>query len=101
MDTWLKLVPVKSGGSPVAVLQMPLTIGRHPGNVCQLEGPNISRHHAVIEFVVAADGIARHRIRDLSSKNGVRLNGETVTESFLTIGDRLGIGSHEFVVGHG
>lgn len=98
MDTWIKLIPETPGMPPVVVLQTPLTIGRHPENVCQLEGENISRHHAVIEFVVAADGVARHRIRDLKSRNGVRLNGEIVGESFLSPGDRVGIGPHEFVV---
>jgi len=98
MDSWIKLVPVTPGMTPVVVLQTPLTIGRHPENVCQLEGENISRHHAVIEFVVAADGVARHRIRDLKSRNGVRLNGEIVEETFLSPGDRLGIGAHEFIV---
>ena len=98
MDTWIKLVPEASGMTPVVVLQTPLTIGRHPENICQLEGENVSRFHAVIEFVVAADGVARHRVRDLKSRNGVRLNGERVEETFLSPGDRLGIGAHEFIV---
>ena len=101
MDTRIKLVPVAPGMTPVVVLQTPLTIGRHPENVCQLEGPNISRRHAVIEFVVAADGVPRHRIRDLKSRNGVRLNGQRIEESFLAPGDRVGIGAQVFVVRSG
>lgn len=98
MDTWMKLVPTTPKMLPVVVLQTPMTLGRHPENLCQLEGENVSRFHAVIEFVVAADGIARHRIRNLNSRNGLRLNGEQIEESFLSEGDRIGIGAHEFLV---
>lgn len=98
MDTWIKLVSDSDEMLPVVVLQTPMTLGRHPENLCQLQGENVSRFHAVIEFVVAADGVARHRIRDLNSRNGLRLNGERIDESYLSQGDRVGIGSHEFVV---
>ena len=53
----------------------------------------ISRYHCAI--LVGNDVV----VRDLGSKNGVRLNGERViTEQKLNNGDKLGIGPLEFYV---
>ena len=59
-----------------------------------LDDPLVSRTHAVLE--VAHDRI---ELRDLGSRNGVRVNGERVVGSrALASGDRIAIGSHEVVL---
>lgn len=54
---------------------------------------NISRKHAVLEF----DG-SLLKVRDLGSTNGTFLNGNRVTESVISPGDQLKIGSSTFEV---
>jgi len=69
-----------------------VTIGRTQANDIQLPADYISRRHAVI----VTDGeIAR--IIDWGSRNGIRVNGEVVTEHFLVSGDRVRIGTFDFV----
>ncbi len=69
-----------------------VTIGRTQVNDIQLSADYISRRHAVI---VTDGDIAR--IIDWGSRNGVRVNGARVTEHFLNSGDRVTIGTFDFV----
>lgn len=67
----------------------PLTvIGREPGCSLQLAEAGISERHAAIER--RADGVY---IRDLGSANGVRVNGQPVTEQRLATGDEIELGA--------
>lgn len=68
------------------------TIGREADNFVQLPDPNVSKHHAAI---VAAQG--RWTIEDLDSRNGTFVNGAAVKRCELKNGDRVRIGSAEFV----
>lgn len=70
-----------------------MTIGRHATNVVCLPDASVSRKHAVIsrkptEFV----------IRDLGSRNGVRLNGQAVVEAALPIPALVEIGPYRLNV---
>jgi ABC-type multidrug transport system ATPase subunit/ABC-type multidrug transport system permease subunit len=67
----------------------PLTIGRDASNVLVLDDPNVSRFHAVITRT--ARGV---EVRDLSSRNGTRVNGELVTRAQLASGAELAIGAY-------
>ncbi|MEM8684314.1 MAG: FHA domain-containing protein [Pseudomonadota bacterium] len=69
-----------------------VTIGRTQVNDIQLTADYISRRHAVI----VTDGDVA-RIIDWGSRNGVRVNGARVTEHFLNSGDRVTIGTFDFV----
>ena len=69
-----------------------VTIGRTQVNDIQLAADYISRRHAVI----VTDGDVA-RIIDWGSRNGVRVNGARVTEHFLTSGDRVAIGTFDFI----
>ncbi|MEM9690145.1 MAG: FHA domain-containing protein [Pseudomonadota bacterium] len=69
-----------------------VTIGRTQVNDIQLSADYISRRHAVI----VTDGDVA-RIIDWGSRNGVRVNGARVTEHFLNSGDRVTIGTFDFV----
>lgn len=71
-------------------------VGRSSSCDLPLDDGLVSRRHAVFHF----DGKSL-RIQDLSSRNGTLVNGELVREDpvELTEGDRVSVGSHEFIVG--
>ncbi len=84
----LKLTPVVKGGGPSILLQRPiLLVGRHPECDWRLDLPKISRRHCC--FALAYDRVL---IRDLGSRNGVRVNGRDVDETQLFQGDEVAIG---------
>lgn len=69
-------------------------VGRVPTCAIQLEGPQISRHHAVIR--VRVDQVI---VEDLGSANGTFVNGERVTAPrILMHTDRLAFGNIAFGV---
>ena len=83
-----------AGSSTPTAVQLssrPLTIGRDPSNVVGLDDPNVSRFHAVIE---QRDGGSE--LRDLSSRNGTRVNGKLVWRVPLDPGDEVAIGAYRF-----
>lgn len=66
-----------------------LTIGRSYANRLRLDGPDVSRAHAIIyrranEFV----------LRDLDSKNGVFVNGKRMPKRALESEDKINIGDY-------
>ncbi len=67
-----------------------ITIGRAPDNLIQIDDPSISGRHARLLLVGE-----RYQLRDLDSTNGTRVNGETITEVFLRVGDRVRFGKVE------
>jgi len=70
-------------------------VGRAESCQLPLDDPLVSRHHAAID--VTAGGAT---LRDLESRNGVRLNGRRITgPEQLSLGDKIGIGSAELVFG--
>jgi hypothetical protein len=82
---------------PDIVLDKPLLLlGRHPDcDVC-LKSRKVSRRHCCIAR--AEDGIF---IRDLGSKNGIRINGRRVAAGYLRPSDELVIGRHRYRVQEG
>ena len=62
-------------------------LGRTAGVDLVLEHADVSRRHA--ELVITVDGA---RLRDLGSKNGVRVRGRKVAEAALEDGSRVEIG---------
>jgi pSer/pThr/pTyr-binding forkhead associated (FHA) protein len=65
-----------------------LTIGRDVYNSLSLQDAEISRSHAIIY-----EQGSRTLIRDLSSRNGVYVNGDRVTEQTIDDGDEIILGS--------
>ena len=63
-----------------------ITVGRDPGCDVSDGDPRLSRKHA--EFLATGDGLV---IRDLDSRNGIRVNGRRVQEATLTPGDLIEI----------
>src|SRR5580704_8230793 len=83
-----RIVPLVKGSAPSIALYRPvLLIGRHKEcDVC-IESPKISRRHCCV--AMAYDRVL---IRDLGSRNGVRVNGRLMQEARLQTGDELAIG---------
>ncbi|NOX68104.1 MAG: FHA domain-containing protein [Gammaproteobacteria bacterium] len=93
-DRPTRLLTGRIGGQE---LQFPLfkerlTIGRTQQNDIQLNAQYISRRHAVV-----ISDESGSRIIDWGSKNGVAVNGVRVSEQRLRSGDKVAIGTAEFV----
>ena len=83
-----RLVPLSAGTTPTITVQRPVVlIGRHPECDVRFDLPKISRRHCCI--VLAYERVV---IRDLGSRNGLRVNGLVVEESSLEHGDEVAIG---------
>ena len=68
------------------VIRERMTVGRDPSCDISDSDPRLSRRHA--EFVATSQGLV---IRDLESRNGIRLNGRSVREATLSPGDLVEI----------
>ena len=66
-----------------------MVLGRDPSCAIRLDGDDVSRRHALIKRV-APDPIPV--IADLNSRNGVRVNGQTVSKTQLGRGDVIRVG---------
>lgn len=70
-----------------------LRMGRHPFNELSLADPGVSRYHC---WLRVRDGVTS--VEDLASANGTFVNGKRLRlRQPLRTGDRLRIGSTEFV----
>jgi len=79
---------------PSIVLDKPiLLVGRHQECDIQLPSRKISRRHCCIAQL--SDHLV---VRDLSSTNGIRINGVRVLEGCLRPGDELAIGNFRYEV---
>ncbi len=74
--------------------EKPVSIGRHPDNDIVLHDDLASRFHCVLE----PDGNGGYQVRDLGSRNGVKVNDEKVERAMLRSGDILRVGGHVFRV---
>ena len=85
-----RFVPLNEGGNvPTIPLGRPvLLVGRHRDCDVRIDLPQVSRRHCCI--AMAYD---RLLIRDLGSRNGVRVNGLRVDEAQLFPGDEVAIGA--------
>jgi adenylate cyclase len=88
MTEQLQIHYVDLGVPRVMDLRPAMSIGRTEGNDIILNHPSVSRKHARIEQ--RGD---KWWIVDLKSTNGVKLNGNLVTEGQINPGDRIHIGS--------
>lgn len=78
----LKLL-VEDGGSRRELLLVgTMVVGRHPACEISSPDPRLSRRHA--EISVTLEGVT---VRDLQSRNGIRVNGHSVCDARLQPGD--------------
>ncbi len=93
MTEQLQIHYVDLGVPRVADLRADTSIGRTEGNDLILNHPSVSRKHARLE--------SRNNkwwIIDLKSTNGVKVNGNVVTEAQINAGDSIHIGSVQLEV---
>jgi len=82
-----QLVPIKAGTTPSIPIARPvLLVGRHVECDFRIDVPQVSRRHCCL--AMAYDRLV---IRDLGSRNGVRVNGRLVEEVQLRPGDEVAI----------
>src|SRR5258708_16445694 len=84
----LQLQYVDLGVPRVMDLKHELSVGRTEGNDLILNHPSVSRKHA--KFELRGD---HWWVIDLKSTNGVKVNGNLVTEAQVAAGEKLSIGS--------
>ena len=87
-----ELLPV-GGGDPIPLLKKTLLVGRRESCDIVLRFSNVSAHHCQL----TVNGGYWH-VRDLQSRNGLKVNGVRVTEKRLDPGDILSIAKHKYVV---
>ena len=77
----------------VEVHEADVIVGRHSEAYVRLALPDISRRHCRLAFANQ-----QWRVFDLGSLNGVFVNGERMQEAALYHGDRLQLGTVDFLV---
>ena len=84
----LQIHYVDLGVQRIADLEAEMSVGRTEGNDLVLNHPSVSRKHAKFEPRNGAWWIV-----DLKSTNGVKVNGNLITEAPVNSGDKISIGS--------
>ncbi len=87
-----ELLPV-GGGDPIPLLKKVLLVGRRESCDIVLRFSNVSAHHCQL----TVNGGYWH-VRDLQSRNGVKVNGVRVGEKRLDPGDILSVAKHKYQV---
>jgi hypothetical protein len=85
-----ELVPV-GGGDPIPLLKKSLLVGRRESCDIVLRFSNVSAHHC--QMTVNA---GYWHVRDLQSRNGVKVNGIRVTDKRVDPGDILSVAKHKY-----
>jgi transcriptional regulator with PAS, ATPase and Fis domain len=86
------LIPSENSGTKVFEIQEKCFIGRDPENQVVIADPIVSRKHVRIEYTVKG-----YLLTDLSSANGTWVNGNKIKETYIKEGDKIRVGSREFV----
>jgi adenylate cyclase len=85
-----ELVPV-GGGDPIPLLKKQLLVGRRESCDIVLRFANVSAHHCQM-FVNGGYWY----IRDMQSRNGVKVNGIRVQEKRIDPGDTVAVAKHNY-----
>ena len=89
-----RLVPIRGSAKQVVLTGGRVVIGRSPECTIHIIDERASRQHCVLQ----PDSKGGWLVRDLGSRNGTKLNEQRITESPLSPGDVLKVGSHEFLI---
>ncbi len=79
------------GGDPIPLLKSKLLLGRRGSCDISLRFPNVSSHHCELELV---NGY--WFVRDLGSRNGIKVNGTRCESKWLMPGDVLSVAKHRY-----
>jgi len=89
-----ELVPC-GGGDPIPLLKPQLLIGRRDQCDIVLQFANISGQHCLLELL---NGY--WHVRDLRSRNGIKVNGMRCDAKWLLPGDELSVAKHRYEVAY-
>jgi len=87
-----ELIPL-GGGDPIPLLKKTLLVGRRESCDIVLRFSNVSAHHCQLTL----NG-GYWYVKDLKSRNGIKVNGARVTEQRLDPGDELAVAKHKYDV---
>lgn len=87
-----ELIPV-GGGDHIPLLEPILLIGRRSSCEIVLSYPNVSSEHCELSLVQGY-----WQIRDLGSRNGIKVNGERYDQKILHPGDEISIAKNHFEI---
>lgn len=87
-----ELIPT-GGGDPIPLLKPKLLVGRRDSCDIQLKFPNVSSQHCELELL---NGY--WQVRDLDSRNGIKVNGERYDTKYLHPGDELSIAKNHYEI---
>jgi adenylate cyclase len=87
-----ELVP-RGGGDPIPLLKKSLLVGRRESCDIVLRFANVSAHHCQLTL---EDGY--WHVKDLASRNGIKVNDVRVLQKRLEPGDELSIAKHKYAV---
>ncbi len=85
-----ELIP-QGGGDPIPLLKKQLLIGRRESCDIVLRFANVSAHHCQL-FVNGGYWY----VRDMQSRNGVKVNGMRVQEKRIGPGDSIAVSKHNY-----
>ena len=85
-----ELIP-QGGGDPIPLLKKQLLVGRRESCDIVLRFANVSAHHATM-FINGGYWF----VRDMKSRNGVKVNGLQVQEKRVDPGDTLSVAKHKY-----
>ncbi len=89
----LVLVSVYNPAQKYRINQVNSLIGRNPGCDVTIADPSISRQHCLLQLTNR--GVL---VKDLNTVNGTKINGATLKEGYLKVGDQLMVGHLAFVL---
>lgn len=87
-----ELIPC-GGGDPIPLLKSRLLIGRRSRCDITLRFPNVSSHHCELELI---NGY--WHIRDVGSRNGIKVNNVRYDSKWLMPGDVLSVARHRYEI---
>ncbi len=87
-----ELVPL-GGGDPIPLLKRQLLVGRRESCDIVLRFANVSAHHCQLTI----NG-GYWYVKDLGSKNGLKINGSRYTERRLDPGDTISLAKHTYEI---
>src|SRR5215471_14972166 len=92
MEPWLIAITGPLKGTTIPLVDTETIIGRDPGNSVAVNDPLVSRKHCAIRKTGEIVQVA-----DLQSLNGTLVNGVPTREKALQHGDRIKVGSSQFI----
>jgi adenylate cyclase len=89
-----ELIPL-GGGDSIPLFKKSLLVGRRESCDIRLRYSNVSAHHCQLTL-----NSGYWYVKDLKSRNGVKVNGSRVAEKRLDPGDVLSVAKHSFKVSY-